>query len=39
VDTEGNHVYGNKAGIPSKLKKVRLGINLRWMQASCSQQP
>ena len=23
VDTEGNHVYGNKAGIPNKLKKVR----------------
>ncbi len=23
VDTEGNHVYGNKAGIPHKLKKVR----------------
>ena len=22
VDTEGNHVYGNKAGIPNKLKKV-----------------
>jgi len=22
VDTEGNHVYGNQAGIPNKLKKV-----------------
>lgn len=23
VDTQGNHVYGNRAGIPHKLKKVR----------------